>query len=297
MIPSALERWGPSVETALQAILPPEEQEPVELHRAMRYSVLAAGKRLRPILALCAYRACGGDDPESVLPAAAALELLHTYSLIHDDLPSMDDDDLRRGRPSSHVVFGEAVAILAGDALQTLAFQVLASYPAGARLSARRTRVCREMALALGSVGMAGGQVLDLRLTGSGGGVSADDLLRVHRLKTGRFLEAALQSGAFWAGARTRERQALLSYGRAMGLAFQIVDDILDVTATSEALGKTAGKDAAQGKATFPALWGIEESEQEAQRLLSEALRALAPLGPDSQELRELAHFIVNRGR
>jgi geranylgeranyl diphosphate synthase type II len=262
----------------------------------MRYSVMAGGKRLRPILAMAAYEACGGEDAEAVLPAAAALELLHTYSLIHDDLPAMDNDDLRRGRPTSHVVYGEAMAILAGDALQTLGAYLLASEPHGSRWTPRRNRALREVLLAIGSEGMAGGQVLDLQETGASRSSSKEILLTIHTLKTGRFLEACLQAGAFWAGAPAPTRRALSRYGSALGLAFQIVDDILDLTQTSEALGKTAGKDSKQGKTTFPALWGLQASRREAERLLSDALRAIADLGPRSQALRELAHFVVKRG-
>ena len=258
---------------------------------------MAGGKRLRPILALCAYQACGGEAVDDVLPAAAGLELLHTYSLIHDDLPAMDDDSLRRGKPTSHVVFGEATAILAGDALQTMGAYLLATEPKGTRWTARRNRVVREVLWAIGPDGMAGGQALDLALTGSGGSVSERALKRIHALKTGRFLETCLMAGATWAGAGAAARKSLKRYGQAIGLAFQVVDDILDVTSSPEALGKTPGKDAQQGKATFPALWGLEASAEAAQRLLSEALRALADLGPASQDLREIAHFVVNRSR
>jgi len=297
MTPSALVRWVPAVEEALEALLPGKDLEPERLHEAMRYSVLAGGKRLRPVLALAAYTACGGKDPEQVLPAASALELFHTYSLIHDDLPAMDDDDLRRGKPANHVVFGEAMAILAGDALQTLGAFLISTYPLGSKWAARRNRASREILDALGSGGMVGGQVLDLEFTGSGYQADGGALLKIHRLKTGRFLEASLQVGAIWAGAKVSARRALGEYGRAVGLAFQIVDDILDVTASAQDLGKTPGKDLAQDKATFPALWGLDASRREARRLLSEALRAVAELGPPSQELRELAHFVVNRGQ
>lgn len=297
MIPAILQRWSPRVEETLDRVLPPASREPRVLHEAMRYSVMAGGKRIRPILALAAYEACGGRDADSVLPAAAGLELIHTYSLIHDDLPAMDDDTLRRGKPTNHVVFGEAVAILAGDALQTLGASLLVCEPRGARLAARRVRAAREVFRAVGSEGMAGGQALDLAETGSGGAADKDILLTIHTLKTGRFLEACLQVGAIWAGAPVAARRALGRYGSAVGLAFQIVDDILDLTQTHESLGKTPGKDSAQGKATFPALWGLKESRREADRLLSEALRAVAELGPASQDLRELAHFIVHRGK
>ncbi len=188
MIPEVIRRWGPEVESTLDRVLPPAGREPRRLHEAMRYSVLAGGKRLRPIFALAAYEACGGRDHEAVLPCAAALELLHTYSLIHDDLPSMDDDALRRGKPTCHVVFGEALAILAGDALQTLGAYLLVSEPAGSRWATRRNRASREILWALGSEGMAGGQAMDLEQTGSAGLVSPKTLVTIHGKKTGRFL-------------------------------------------------------------------------------------------------------------
>lgn len=297
MTPAVLERWAGPVEDALDRLLPPAEREPRLLHEAMRYSVLAGGKRLRPILALEAYEACGGKAWEAVLPAAAALELLHTYSLIHDDLPAMDDDTLRRGRPTNHVVFGEAMAILAGDALQTLGACILLTEPSGSRWMARRFRASREVFFALGSEGMAGGQALDLAHTGKDRPTTREELVRIHTLKTGRFLEACLLAGASWAGADSAKRKALKDYGRSLGLAFQVVDDILDVTRTPEELGKTPGKDEAQDKATFPSLLGIQASRKEAERLLSDALRAVAALGPSCQNLRELAHYVVNRGR
>jgi geranylgeranyl diphosphate synthase, type II len=293
--PAALERWGPQVEKALDRVLPKAGRQPKRLHEAMRYSVLAGGKRLRPVLALVAYEACGGRDADSVLPAAAALELFHTYSLIHDDLPAMDDDDLRRGKPTCHVVYGQGMAILAGDALQTLGAYLLCSEPKGSKWLARRNRAAREVLAALGSEGMAGGQAMDLLQTGSGGTVSPKDLTTLHNLKTGRFLQAAVLAGAHWAGASAAQRKALATYGASIGLAFQIVDDILDETESAEALGKTPGKDASQGKATFPALWGLEESRREVERLLSDALRAAAQFEPRGRDLREIAHFVTNR--
>jgi geranylgeranyl pyrophosphate synthase len=296
MSPAALDRWTPLVERALDSVLPPADRDPPVLHEAMRYSVMAGGKRLRPVLAMAAYEACGGSDPEAVLPAAAALELFHTYSLIHDDLPAMDDDTLRRGKPTCHVVFGEAVAILAGDALQTLGAYLLATRPEGPRWASRRAKASRIVLHALGSEGMAGGQVLDLQQTGSGAAADRDLLLRIHTLKTGRLLEASLLAGASWAGAPAKVRRALLRYGASLGLAFQVVDDILDLTGGPEAIGKTPGKDSRQGKVTFPAVWGLEESRKEAERLLSEALRSVSALGAGARELRELAHFVVARG-
>ncbi len=297
MTVAAFARWTPRVEEALEALLPPASAEPARLHEAMRYSVLAGGKRIRPVFAMAAYEACGGADAEGVLPAAAALELFHTYSLIHDDLPAMDDDALRRGKPTSHVVYGEALAILAGDALQTLGAEALVTYPKGSTFTARRTKAARALFRALGSRGMAGGQVLDLAAEGAAGGVDAAALTRIHRLKTGVFLEACLEAGALWAGARAPVVRALKRYGAAIGLAFQVVDDVLDMTASAETLGKTPGKDATHEKATFPKLLGLDGSRRQADRLLSEALRALSPLGDASRDLRELARFVVDRDR
>ncbi len=295
MKPPVLERWVPLIEDALNQALPPTTTEPVRLHEAMRYSVMAGGKRLRPILAVCAYAACGGKDFNAILPAAAALELLHTYSLIHDDLPSMDNDELRRGKPTNHLVFGEAIAILAGDALQTLGALLLSREPAGSAWTSRRNRACSDIFSALGSTGMAGGQAMDMEATGASNKITAEALTTIHRLKTGRLLEASLLAGATWAGAPSRERRALTVYGRALGLAFQIVDDLLDETASREELGKTPGKDIAQGKTTFPVLWGIEESGREADRLLTEALEATRVFGRPGDELRQIALYVVNR--
>lgn len=297
MMPSVLHHWKDRIEETLDRLLPSADVEPAELHAAMRHSVLAGGKRIRPVLALAAYEACGGRETEAVLPAACALELLHTYSLVHDDLPAMDDDTLRRGRPTCHVVFGEATAILAGDALQTLGAYLLASEPPGGRWASRRNRVTREVLAALGTAGMAGGQALDLRLTGTGESVDGPLLERLHRMKTGRFLEACLLAGAYWAGASAAHRKALKRYGEALGLAFQVVDDLLDVTGTDASLGKTAGKDAAQKKATFVAVWGLEGARRAARDLLSGALRALDGFGPECRDLRELARYVVGRSR
>jgi geranylgeranyl pyrophosphate synthase len=262
----------------------------------MRYSLMAGGKRIRPTLALTAFDACGGNIPELALEPACALEMFHTYSLIHDDLPAMDDDDLRRGRPTSHKFFGEATAILAGDALQTLGAEVLATYPEGSRFAARRGEVCRVVFRALGWDGMAGGQALDLASEGKAG-VDLERLLAIHRRKTGALLEASLLVGGILAGAGIRQREALRAYGAHLGLAFQVVDDILDVTASTEALGKTAGKDTEQGKVTFPALWGLDGARDEADRLLSAALEALKPFGSRGSDLAELARFVVARDR
>ncbi len=296
MTAAAFEKWVPKIEGALGEVLPTVSDEPSKLHEAMRYSIFAGGKRIRPVLAMAAYEACGGKEPEAVLPAATALELLHTYSLIHDDLPAMDNDDLRRGKPTSHVVFGEALAILAGDALLTLGAELLMTRPKGAAYLAKRSKVSRVVFKALGTHGMAGGQALDLEAEGSEQ-VKADDLARIHRMKTGAFLEACLLSGGIWAGARAETLAALKRYGAAVGMAFQVVDDILDATQTKETIGKTPGKDEKSGKATFVKAWGVAGARRHADRLLSDALRALSPIGERSLALRELAHFVVDRDR
>jgi geranylgeranyl diphosphate synthase type II len=258
----------------------------------MRYAVMGGGKRLRPTLVLAACQACGGD-PDDVLGCAAALEMIHSYSLVHDDLPAMDDDDLRRGRATVHKKYGEAEAILAGDALLTLAFQILATEPPGASKAPRRVEVLRVVAAASGVNGMAGGQMADLEAERAPVG---DDRLRwIHRHKTGALLRASLEAGAILAGASEAPRTALARYGEALGLAFQITDDILDVTSTAEVLGKTPGKDERAGKATYPSLHGLEASRAEAARQVEEALAALREFGTDVPPLRALAHYVVER--
>ncbi len=292
--PEFLGRWKPAVEDAVLRLLPPED-EASGLGKAMRYSLMAGGKRIRPILAVAAFEACGGGDGTLILEPASALEMFHTYSLIHDDLPAMDNDDLRRGRPTNHKVFGEAMAILAGDALQSLGAEILAGKPEGEEWSSRRNEVCRTVFDALGWAGMAGGQALDLNAENQAD-ITLDSILRIHRMKTGRILEASLETGAILASADAGQREAILGYGRALGLAFQVVDDILDITATTAELGKTAGKDEKQGKATFPAFWGIEGSRKEAQRLLAEALESLRIFGDGGRDLEALARYVVERG-
>ena len=267
---------------------------PEILVRAMRHSLLAGGKRVRPILALEACRAVGGRDAW-VLPACCALEMLHTYSLIHDDLPAMDDDDWRRGRPTSHVKFGEATAILAGDALHSLAFQILAEEPAGTRFAGRRDRVLALVARAAGMVGMVGGQVRDLESEGRR--IAPRDLRRIHRGKTGALLSASAEAGGILGGGGRREIEALGRYGRAVGLAFQIVDDILDEEGTRAALGKSPGKDRAVKKATYPSLFGLDRSRAMASRAVAEARRALVPLGKRAAPLESLSEFILARQR
>jgi geranylgeranyl diphosphate synthase type II len=279
------------VEAELDRLTPQESVPPQTIHRAMRYSLLAGGKRIRPILCLEAAATVSEEVP-GVWEAACALEMVHTYSLIHDDLPALDNDDFRRGRPTCHKQFGEAMAILAGDALLTLAFQALAQI--GGSLGERKARLVEELATAAGTVGgMIGGQVTDLE--GEGQPPTPELLERIHRAKTGALLAASVRMGALCAGAGDGQLEALTRYGRHIGLAFQIVDDILDVEQPSEALGKTAGKDAAQHKITFPAVYGLEESHRMAEREREQSHRALEPFGARAQRLRELADLIVYR--
>lgn len=287
-----LTRRAAEVNTGLDRFLPSEETPPEQLHRAMRYSVLAGGKRLRPALVLASGEAMGAKT-EDLMPAACAMEMIHTYSLIHDDLPAMDNDDLRRGRPTCHKAFGDAVAILAGDALLTLAFRVLASDSA-ARNSESQLRVIHEFAAAAGTIdGMIGGQMADIENEGKE--VSPDTLDYIHRSKTGALIGASAAAGAIIAGASSDEIERLRAYGQRIGLAFQIADDILDVTSTSEQLGKTPGKDQASNKATYPALHGIPASQARARELVEEAVDTVATLPYDTRVLQEIARFIIAR--
>ena len=278
------------VDAALDRLLPAADAPPQRVHQAMRHSVFAGGKRLRPVLALTAARIAGGCD-EDAMGAACALEMVHTYSLIHDDLPAMDDDDVRRGKPSCHKAFGEAAAILAGDALQSRAFEVIA------RESQRAEAVgplARELARAIGTQGMVGGQMMDLEAEGDPeAGFEAVET--IHRWKTGALMTASLRCGALAGGADRGTLAALTRFGEDIGLAFQIADDILDVTGSTESLGKSAGKDAARGKATWPAAAGIEASRERARALLAAARGALEPLGEKALPLHDLARFIVER--
>ncbi|MBP7147208.1 MAG: polyprenyl synthetase family protein [Acidobacteria bacterium] len=254
----------------------------------MRYSALGGGKRLRPLLVLAACRACGGDE-EQALPAALAVEMIHAYSLVHDDLPAMDDDELRRGRPTTHVAFGEALAILAGDALQSRAFEMLARARPAERVAAQLAVLAR----AAGAPGMAGGQALDLLAEGRD--VDEAGVEAIHRLKTGALLTACFRLGALAAGAPAPVVETLTAAGREIGLAFQIQDDVLDVTASTAELGKTAGKDQRASKATWPAVVGLDESRRRATELLASALARLAPLGPTAHPLVRLARQSVER--
>ena len=280
-----------AVDAALDRWVPPEDENPATIHRAMRYSLFAGGKRIRPLLAIAAAEAVS-DAPLGIESCACALEMIHTYSLIHDDLPALDNDDLRRGRPTCHKVFGDAMAILAGDSLLTLAFEVLAKIDnADAN---RRIELVRELATASGTVGgMIGRQVNDIE--GEGKHPTARLLESIHRAKTGALLRASVRMGAIYAGADSHQLAALTSFGEHVGLAFQIVDDILDVEQSSEALGKTPGKDAAQQKITFPAVYGIERSREMAEEERLAAHLALQAFGDRAQRLRELADLVVRR--
>jgi len=279
-----------AVERTLDRLAPPEHTGPETIHRAMRYSLFAGGKRIRPVLCMAAAEAVSDIAP-GIEAAACSLELVHTYSLIHDDLPALDNDDLRRGRPTCHKVFGEAMAILTGDALLTLAFQVLSQLPVDAQ---RRARLAEELSTAAGTVdGMIGGQVYDLE--GEGKRPTAILLEQIHRAKTGALLRASLRMGGIYAGAGDGQLEALSTYGEHVGLAFQIVDDILDVEQPSEMLGKTAGKDAQQHKITFPAVYGLERSHEMAEEQRRFAHLALRPFDERAERLRELADLIVRR--
>ena len=277
----------------LARVLPPEDQPPIELHRAMRYAVLGGGKRLRPLLVYAAGTTLGAPLDRLDAPAAA-VEIIHAYSLVHDDLPAMDDDSLRRGRPTCHVVFGEAMAILAGDALQALAFDVLAHDATLDVDAGTRVAMLRALAIACGSHGMAGGQAFDLAAVGTK--LSAAELERMHVHKTGALIRASVRLGALAAGCRDEATlDALERYGHAVGLAFQIRDDLLDIEGGTEQLGKTAGKDVAASKPTYPAILGVDASRSELAALTATALGAVRSLGAPAMALRDLAHFVMLR--
>lgn len=279
------------VDQYLDKLLPKETEEPVTIHKAMRYSVFAGGKRIRPILVLASGGSIGGEK-SILLHLGAAVEMMHTYSLIHDDLPALDNDDLRRGMPTCHKVFGDAMAILAGDALMTRCYQVLAQLPGVSETT--RINIIREVAWATGTVkGMIGGQVVDLESEGKQ--VTTEQLEYIHHSKTGALLTACVRCGALAAAAAEEDLEILTNFGSKIGLVFQIVDDILDVTSSSEELGKTAGKDAKVEKATYPALYGLETSRQKAQELMESALENIAPLGEAAELLRHLARYVVQR--
>jgi geranylgeranyl diphosphate synthase type II len=278
------------VEEALDRYLPGSGIKPKTIHKAMRYSVFAGGKRLRPILCLAAAECCGGSV-EAALPLACAIECIHTYSLIHDDLPCMDNDDYRRGRPTSHKIFGEGMAVLAGDALLTFAFEVASTVPGWPRYGLRD--VVRELAVSSGSRNLIAGQVLDLETEGRKASLP---LLRfIHESKTAALLRASVRLGAMSANASPRQLTSISEFGKALGLAFQVIDDILDVTQTSERLGKSAGKDAAAEKATYPAIVGLDRSRRIARQLTETARRALKSFGNKAEHLHLLADHLLAR--
>jgi geranylgeranyl diphosphate synthase type II len=279
------------IEEALHAYLAPDPECPPVLGEAMRHVLMGPGKRLRPLLVLLAAEACGGAVQPAV-PAACAVEMVHTYSLIHDDLPAMDDDDLRRGRPSCHAQFGEAMAILAGDALLALALEIVARDVRPAEVAAA---CCAALAHAAGPAAMVGGQVDDIRAEHQGGDLA--HLESIHRRKTGAMINVSLRLGALVAGATPEQRSALDTYGSKLGLAFQIVDDVLDLRGEEVPMGKRLGKDAARGKLTFPALLGIDESQRRARVLIDEACAAVAPFRELGGALQSLAHFVIDRSR
>jgi geranylgeranyl diphosphate synthase type II len=282
------------VDVALGRFLPAETELPHSLHKAVRYSVFAGGKRVRPILMLAACQAVGGDTDKAI-PAACAMEMIHTYSLIHDDLPAMDDDDFRRGNPTNHKIFGEAVAILAGDALLTEAFKLLSSPFFTCGLPAEICiKVINEISTSAGSYGMVGGQVVDMESEGNKF-LDLPTVQYIHTHKTGALIKASVVAGALIGCADGVSLAAIDRYGKAAGLAFQIADDILDIEGTTEEIGKDAGSDAARGKATYPAVMGLAAARNEAVAMMDESLRALEIFGPEADPLREIAKYIVTR--
>jgi geranylgeranyl diphosphate synthase type II len=291
MLKDTLLNGQKAADAALERLLPAATQYPTSIHQAMRHSVFAGGKRLRPILCMEAARMIAGTLPEGVDELGAALEMLHTYSLVHDDLPALDNDDLRRGRPTCHKAYGESTAILAGDALQTQAYEVMARLKCAAEA---RVRIIEELAHATGTIdGMIGGQVVDLESEHVR--PSLETLEYIHRAKTGALITASLLAGCYYAGAKTVEVQRVREFGRAAGLAFQIADDILDVTQTSEQLGKTAGKDMAAEKVTYPALFGLAKAEEMAAQLIRTACSSLDSFGERAETLKEIARYLVER--
>jgi geranylgeranyl diphosphate synthase type II len=281
------------VDDSILELLPEKNSYPESIHSAMNYSVMAGGKRLRPILVIAAAEAVGGDR-QTVLPFAVAAELIHTYTLIHDDLPALDDDDFRRGKPTCHKVFGEAIAILAGDALLTQAFILMTNAALLDGISAKDAlNATHDMAKALGTGGMIGGQVVDLESEGKP--ISSEALEYIHIYKTGHLIRACVRGGAKLGGATSDQFSALSRYGAHIGLAFQIIDDILDITADQEKLGKDVGSDIEKEKATYPSLYGLDESKRKAEELIEESIACLEPFDDRADPLREIARFFVQR--
>ncbi len=278
------------VDTALGRFLPSAKTRPKTIHEAMRYSIFAGGKRLRPVICLASAEVLRGDIEEA-LPLACAVECIHTYSLIHDDLPAMDNDDFRRGKPTSHKVYGEGIAILAGDALLTIAFEIAASCKAWPRYS--HAKIIHEIAYAAGSQALVAGQVADLE--GEGKKISIEELKYIHRNKTAALIATSIRLGAMSANATPKQLEHLTEFGQSLGLAFQVIDDILDVTQTTEKLGKSAGKDITAQKATYPALLGLEKAKKEADRLTARARAALKPFGKNAAPLEAIADYLLKR--
>ena len=278
------------IDRALDRYLPKETVKPVTIHKAMRYSLFAGGKRLRPILCLAAAEACGGKI-DNALPLACAMECIHTYSLVHDDLPSMDNDDFRRGRATCHKVFGDGIAVLAGDALLTIAFEIVSRAKSTSRYNL--SILLNEVAVAAGSQKLIAGQVADLEAEGKNAGRA--ELLYIHENKTAAILTTSVRLGAMSANANPKQLAAITKFGRALGLAFQVIDDILDVTQTTEKLGKSAGKDIAAKKATYPAVIGLDQSRAEARRLTKQAHDALSIFGKKAEPLHALANYLLER--
>jgi geranylgeranyl diphosphate synthase type II len=288
-----LEARQKTINTWLKKLIPQEDAFPSTIHKSMHYSLMAGGKRLRPILALAAAEAVGGDE-EMVIPFSCAIEMVHTYSLIHDDLPAMDNDDLRRGKPTSHKVFGEGIAILAGDALLTHAFITVSNPEYAKDLDpAIRIKIIHELAKASGTEGMIGGQVLDLEAQNRSLGL--DELSTIHKLKTGSLIKASTKIGALAAGADKRDVEILSAYGQHIGLAFQIMDDLLDIEGAEEIIGKTSKSDLTNHKSTYPAIIGIEESKKKARESIDTALAAIEHLDHRADALRRLAHYTITR--
>jgi len=290
-LPKVFKQFLPIIEKTLEQIF--SEKDKNILEKSMAYSALSKGKRIRPVLAMSAYKLFGKEDFETISKCSVALELIHAYSLIHDDLPAMDNDDLRRGVPTNHKVFGDAIAILAGDALQTLGLEMLAAYPEGSAFRSRRLKAIKVVLSAIGREGMALGQAIDI--TEKKDDFDEKSLLNMHLLKTGRLIEASLLCGAIWAGAKRGERKLISDFAKSLGILFQLSDDILDETSSLEKLGKTPGKDKRDQKTTLVSLWGMEKSVQMVEHYLSECLIVLSPFGDRAQDLREIARFVAKR--
>jgi geranylgeranyl diphosphate synthase type II len=288
-----LERKREEVDRYLQSVIPGSDQPPTALHESMRYSLFAGGKRIRPILAIAAAETIGEVGP-AILPIASSLELIHTYSLIHDDLPSMDDDDFRRGKPTNHKVYGEAMAILAGDALLTMAFELCSQAGTMDGLDpSHQVRLIRELAVGSGNRGMVGGQVLDIQAENQD--IDLATLQSIHKHKTGMLIRAAVRMGALTAGATESQLDNLTAYAEDIGLAFQIADDVLNVTGTREELGKNPNTDAQRGKKTYPTFYGVEGAKQLADDCVGRAMSRLSEFGPSADPLRDLARYIASR--